>query len=200
MSRSQDKEECIRNEHVRRMFYDIPRIGNMIAVRQMDFIGKIVRAPPDCPAQQMLTACCDNICPAGRPFLHTKDYIIKNLHLLFANVPEVTIDNFGSLKSWIQDALHEKYWTQLVDCFTNRHASLPPRPDNWQRPRRSPRNHDAPPQAQQPLPPTPPTCPKIFKLRPATPSAQQLPPPSTMPSPSSATTATRLHERTRLHT
>ena len=24
------KEKCIRIEHVRRMFYDIPRIGNMI--------------------------------------------------------------------------------------------------------------------------------------------------------------------------
>jgi len=93
------KEEHIRNEHVQKMFYDIPCIGNMIAARQMDFIGKIVRASPDCLAQPMLTACCDNIRPVGRPFLHTKDYIIKNLRLLFANVPEVTIDDFGSLKS-----------------------------------------------------------------------------------------------------
>ncbi len=95
------KEERIRNEHVRRMFYDIPRVGNMIAARQMDFIGKIIRAPSDRPAQWMLTACCDNIRPVGRPFLHTKDYIIKNLRLLFANVPKVTIDVLGSLKSWI---------------------------------------------------------------------------------------------------
>ena len=106
----------------------------MIAARQMDFIGKIVRASPDRPAQQMLTACCENIGPVGRPFLHTKDYIIKNLRLLFANVPEVTIDDFGSLKSWIREALHEKSWIQLVDCLTNRHASLPPRPDDWPRP------------------------------------------------------------------
>jgi len=40
------KEERIRNEHVRRMFYDIPCIGNMIAARQMDFIGKNICAPP----------------------------------------------------------------------------------------------------------------------------------------------------------
>ena len=57
--------------------------------------------PPNRPAQQMLMACCDNVRPMGRPFLHLKDYIIKNLRLLFANVPEVTIDNFGSFKSWI---------------------------------------------------------------------------------------------------
>ena len=81
--------------------YDILCVGNMIAARQMNFIRKIIRAPPDRPAQQMLTACCDNIRPVGCPFLHLKDYIIKNLHLLFAKVPEVTIDNFGSLKSWI---------------------------------------------------------------------------------------------------
>ena len=65
----------------------------------MDFIGKIIRASPDRSAQQMLTACCDNIRPVGRPFLHIKDYIINNLRLLFGNVPEVTIDDFGSLKS-----------------------------------------------------------------------------------------------------
>jgi hypothetical protein len=40
------KEERIQNEHVRRMFYDISPDGNMIAARQMDFIGKIVCAPP----------------------------------------------------------------------------------------------------------------------------------------------------------
>jgi hypothetical protein len=77
----------------------------MIAAQQMEFIKKIVCAPPSCPAQQMLTACCDNICSM---------YIIKNLRLLFANIPKVTIDNVGSLKSWIREALHKQYWTQLV--------------------------------------------------------------------------------------
>ena len=55
------REDRIRNEHVRRMFYDIPRVSNMIAARQLDFIGKTIRGPFDRPAQQMLTACCDNI-------------------------------------------------------------------------------------------------------------------------------------------
>jgi len=67
------KEEHIRNEHVRRMFYDIPRVGNMIATRQMEFIGRSYTHTPDRLAQQMLTACCDNIRPVGRPFLHLKD-------------------------------------------------------------------------------------------------------------------------------
>ena len=54
------KEEHLHNEHVRRMFYDIPRVGNMIAARQLNFLGKTMRGPPDRPAQQMITVCCDN--------------------------------------------------------------------------------------------------------------------------------------------
>jgi hypothetical protein len=104
------REEGIQNKHVRRMFYDIPRVCNMIAAHQLDFIGKTVRGPSDRPAQQMLTACCDTVCRIGYPFLHNKDYIVKNLRLLFANVPEVTIDKYGSLKHWIKEVSHEQYW------------------------------------------------------------------------------------------
>jgi hypothetical protein len=57
----QVKAEWIHNEHVQQMFYDIPRVGNMIAARQHDFLGKTVHRPHNPPAQQMLTACCDNI-------------------------------------------------------------------------------------------------------------------------------------------
>ena len=40
ISMSKVKEERIRNEKVRQMFYSIPCVRNMIAARQMDFIGK----------------------------------------------------------------------------------------------------------------------------------------------------------------
>jgi hypothetical protein len=115
-----------------------------------------MRGPHDRPAQQLMTACCDNVRRVGRPFLHNKDFIVKNLRLLFANVPEVTIDEYGSLKNWINEALDEKYWNDLLDCLTDRQASIPERPVELPRPRRSPRNHDAPPPNQQPFPPTPP--------------------------------------------
>ena len=92
------------------MFYDIPHVCNMIAARQLDFIGKVVGGPQAHPAQQMLTACCNQVWQVGRPFLNNKDFIVKNLQLLFANVPEVTIDTFGSLKSWIKEASHKEYW------------------------------------------------------------------------------------------
>jgi hypothetical protein len=125
------REEGMQNEHVRGMFYNIPCICNMIAACQLDFIGKTVCGPSNRPAQQMLTACYNTVCQIGHPFLHNKDYIVKNLCLLFANVPEVTIDKYGSLKDWIKEASHEQYWNQLVTCLTNRQATIPVHPDKW---------------------------------------------------------------------
>jgi hypothetical protein len=159
----------------------------MIAAPQLDFLGKTVEEPPDRPAQQ-LTACCNTVYQIGSTFLHNKDYIVKKLRLLFANVPEVTINKYGSLKHWIKKASQEQYWSQLVTCLTNRHATIPVCPDKWPQSRRSPRNHDAPPpQNQQPFPPTPPRInqtgiPNHTKM-PENESQQRLPPP-TLPRPS----------------
>ena len=126
------------------MFYDIPRVSNMVAVHQLDFIGKTVCGPSDRPAQQMLTAYCDHVQRVGRLFLHNKDFMVKNLCLLFANVPEVTNDDYGSLENWIKDASNEQYWTQLMVYLIDRQSAMPARPDKWSRLQQSPRNHDAP--------------------------------------------------------
>jgi hypothetical protein len=105
----------------------------------------------------MLTACCDNVQQVGRcPFLHNKDHIVKNLHLLFANVPEVTVDDYHSLKNWVRKASNEQYWANLIECLLHRQAPIPPRLDEWPQPRQSPQNHYAPPQNQQPFAPKPP--------------------------------------------
>jgi hypothetical protein len=61
VSMTKVREERIRNEHVRQMFYNIPRVSNMIAACQLHFIGKTIRGPFDRPAQQMLTACCNHV-------------------------------------------------------------------------------------------------------------------------------------------
>ena len=58
----QVRDERIHNEHVRKMFYDIPRVRNMVAAPQLDFLGKTIHGPHNRPAQHMLTACCDNAC------------------------------------------------------------------------------------------------------------------------------------------
>ena len=113
---------------------------------------------------------------------HSTSGTLRNLRLLFANVPEVTINDCGSLKDWIKEASHEQYWNKLVDCLTDRQAVIPTRPDNWPRPRRSPRNHDAPPQHQQPFPPTPPCTRRTNHATTPEPRGrrrhQNLPPPS----------------------
>jgi len=41
VSMPQVKEERIRNVHMCQKFYDLPRVRNMIAARQMDFVGKM---------------------------------------------------------------------------------------------------------------------------------------------------------------
>jgi hypothetical protein len=131
VSMTRVREEGIQNKHMWRTFYNIPCFGSIIAARQFDFIGKTVCGPSDRPAQQMLTTSCNTVCQIGHPFLHNKDYIVKNLHLLFASVPEVTINKYSSLKHWIKEASHEQYWKQLVTCLTDRHATTPVCPDEW---------------------------------------------------------------------
>jgi len=60
ISMSRVKEEIIRNGKVRRMLYSIPCVRKMIAARQRDFIGKMIRGPPDRPSRNMITTCCDH--------------------------------------------------------------------------------------------------------------------------------------------
>ncbi len=83
ISMSTVKEEKIWNERVREMFYSIPCVRNMIAARQMDFIGKMMRGPPDRPSLNMITGCCDHKQRVGRPQMTGKNFMVKNLHLLF---------------------------------------------------------------------------------------------------------------------
>ncbi len=89
----QVQERHIRNEKICQMFYDILCVVNMIATRQLGFLGKVVRGPHDSPARRMLTACCQHKRKCGRPYLHNKDIIVLNLCLLFAQIPKVVIDD-----------------------------------------------------------------------------------------------------------
>jgi len=47
ISMSTVQEQRLRNGKVRDMFYSIPCVRNMIAARQMDFVGKMIRGPPE---------------------------------------------------------------------------------------------------------------------------------------------------------
>ncbi len=122
------KEDRICNEKVRQMFYLIPCALNMIAARQMDFIGKMIRGPPDRPSRNMITACCDHKRQVGRPQTTGKNCMVENLRLLFKDVNTVNIDRFGSLRDWIHEANNEGYWNQLVKRLLHPDRPLPERP------------------------------------------------------------------------
>ena len=125
------KEERIRNEKVHEMFYSIPCVQNMIASRQADFIGKMIRGPPDRPSRNMITACCDHKRRVGRPQTTGKNFIVENLRLLFQDVNTVNIDRFGSLRDWINEANDEGYWKQLVKRLLHPDTPIPERPETW---------------------------------------------------------------------
>jgi hypothetical protein len=114
-------QEChIRNKKICQMFYDIPCVVNMIAARQLDFLGKEVQGPHDSPACRMLTACCQHKRKCGHTYLHNKDIIVQNLRLLFARIPKVVIDDYRSMKDWFKEASHESSWTALVRCLLDK--------------------------------------------------------------------------------
>ncbi len=77
-------------------------------------------ARPPCPP----TACCQHKRNCGCPYLHNKDVFIRNLWLLFAKVPKVVINDYGSVKDWFREASHESYWTQLVQCLLDNFSTL----------------------------------------------------------------------------
>ena len=81
----------------------------------------------------LLTAWCDNKRKPGRPFLHNKDFIVKNLKLLFDKVDDVIIDDSGTLKDWINEANDELYWERLIKCMLHPEEKLPDRPTSWNR-------------------------------------------------------------------
>ncbi len=49
-------EERITNERIREIFFNVPTAENTIVVRQMNYLGKIVRGLTNHPPRQMLTA------------------------------------------------------------------------------------------------------------------------------------------------
>jgi len=106
----------------------------------LGFLGKVVRGPINRPARHMITDCCQHKHNQGRPYHHNKDVIVRNLWLLFAKVPDALINDYGLLKDWLQEASHESYWKQLIQCLFDSQAPLPARPTKCPPPRRqSPR-------------------------------------------------------------
>jgi len=124
----------LRNEQVCTFFYTMPCVRNMIAARQLDYIGKLIRGPHDQPARRMITSCCNETWRVGRPQTTEKNCIIKNLRLLFKDVLLLLkrIDHYGSIKHWNHEASNKEYdWNQLIKRLTHPETPLPERPEEW---------------------------------------------------------------------
>jgi hypothetical protein len=111
-------------------------VRNMIASQQADFIGKMIRGPPDRPSQKMITACCDHKRRFGQPQTTGKKIMVENLRLLLQDVNTVNIDHFGSLRDWINEANDEGYWKQLVKRLLHPDTPISERPKHGGRYRR----------------------------------------------------------------
>jgi hypothetical protein len=73
------QEQRIHNDKVRKFFYSIPCVRNMIAARQMDLVGKMIQSPPNRPSRNMITACCNHKRRTGRPQTTGKIFMVENL-------------------------------------------------------------------------------------------------------------------------
>jgi hypothetical protein len=167
------KEDKVRNETIRENFFRIPPIREMIAARQLSYLGKIVRhLHPDHLPKQLLVAWANNPRPAKRGILYTnKRAIVKSLDMLYTpkNMDKnpLPITN-GALNRWYEDAMSEKYWEWLIDRKLRKpHLNIPPPSDNPPRnathedpsspPSSSDRNSPPSPSPRRPHPQPPPT-------------------------------------------
>jgi hypothetical protein len=104
ISITQVKDMRIKKKTIHNTFYIMPCVRNMIALRQLEFIGKLIQGPHNQPAMRMITSCCNQKRQVGRPQTTGKNFIAKNLRLLFKDTSLTHIDQFGSLKQWIHEA------------------------------------------------------------------------------------------------
>jgi hypothetical protein len=58
-------KERITNERIRKIFFNVPTAENTTVIRQMNYLGKIIRGPTNHPPRQMLTAWSANPRPKG---------------------------------------------------------------------------------------------------------------------------------------
>jgi hypothetical protein len=142
----------------------------MIATRQLQFIGKIVREEDSSNPKQLLFAWVNNKRRSGRPLTSNKISIVKSLQLLYPDdtiediignviVIQTNMDKVGSLKYWLADALNKKKWQWLIDSRLRCPHRNIPEPTNLNEPPPNPTDDSIPPtpprRSNQRPPPSP---------------------------------------------
>ncbi len=75
-------KEKITNERIRKIFFNVPTAENTIVIRQMTYLGKVIRGPTNHPPRQMLTAQSANPRPKGGVLTTNKKALVHSLHTL----------------------------------------------------------------------------------------------------------------------
>ena len=169
---TQVQDERIKNESIRKTFYNIPDIRAQIAIRQMSFLGKIVRGPNHHPPKLLLPAWCNHPRLPGGVLTTNKKSLVKSLQLLLPEqmqeMKEVknrqtgelelksVPNNNGRMNIWLDLALDEKLWDWHIEKLRQPGVDVPPPAQN---------NSNVPP------PPPPPPSPRRSNNRRSNPQA-----------------------------
>ena len=120
-----------------KMFYNIPDACTLIAVKQLNFNGKVVRREDSFIPKQLLTAWVNHNHKRKRGGVLTtnRKSVVTALGLLYPdtvwrkdengalckdakgkNIPEtIYMDRLGSLKYWFKDAMDKKRWSWMIE-------------------------------------------------------------------------------------
>ena len=118
------KYQHIKNEIVRKKFFDIPNIKKKIATLQLTFIGKVTSNYNDHLTTKLLTTWYNHKRRRGGVLHTNKKYIIHNLQLIISGV-----DKNRALKTWAHFDIDERYRQHLISGLGTSLASTLPRPE-----------------------------------------------------------------------
>jgi hypothetical protein len=114
-------EERITNKRIGRIFFNVPTAKNRLVVRQMNYLGKIVRGSSNHPPRKMLTAWSVNPRPKGGVLMTNKIALVQSLHTLLPKemTETTTTRNKTTGKSTIKHTLNmdrkPKLWIKIAE-------------------------------------------------------------------------------------
>ncbi|KAL7426046.1 hypothetical protein ACHAXH_000620, partial [Discostella pseudostelligera] len=157
---TQVRDEHITNERIRKIFFNLPDAHGLIAIKSMNYLGKVVRGPNHHPPKQLLTAFVNHARPKSGVIMTNKKAIVNCLHLLLPDdmteihtitnkvTGEITnepiLNKDGDMDLWLNIALDEEKWNYHIKILQQPGAPIqPPNPNQpRQRQRQTPPEHE----------------------------------------------------------
>ena len=182
-------DERIRNERVRKIFFNIPDAESQLTIRQMTYIGKLTRTPEDHPPKQLLPAWVNKPRPRGGVLTTNKKAIVRSLAKLLPDEMEEIkfvkdektgemrakkgFESNGSFVRWTHIAQDEKTWNWHIEKLKQPGVPIPPPRPSREPPPTTPEDEE--PETNQHQAPPPQSPPRRRRRR------RNNPPPSPPP-------------------